>query len=65
MTIMPNTSIQPDAATFPAGNCVRDARFVAVGQGAAIGIKSAGFPGRITIGGISSRVTIRVGVALP
>jgi hypothetical protein len=62
---MPNQANTTDSATHPANNAGRIARFVTVGQGAAFGVKSAGVVGRITIGGISSRIVIRVGVALP
>jgi len=62
---MPDHPNSADAATFLVGDAGRIARFVAVGQAAAVGVKSAGFVGRITIGGISSRIVIRVGVALP
>jgi uncharacterized protein (UPF0303 family) len=62
---MPNQPNITDAATLPCGNAGCIARFVAVGQGAAIDVKSAGVVGRITIGGVSSRIVIRVGVTSP
>jgi hypothetical protein len=62
---MPTTPLQPAAAaTLPEWEAVRNARMIPVGQAATFAIKFPGVVGRITNGGIPSRV-IRVGVALP